>query len=36
MPRTQQNLTSLRDTFSQILGNQKDHYTDIRLRRPTF
>lgn len=31
MPRAQQNLTSLRDTFSQILGNQKDHYTDTRI-----
>ncbi|MFI8558981.1 hypothetical protein [Pseudomonas putida] len=31
MPRTQQNLASLRDTFSQILGNQKNHYTDRQI-----
>ncbi|OEC56767.1 hypothetical protein [Pseudomonas sp. AP42] len=36
MPRTQQNLTSLRDTFSQILGNQKDHYTDTRIPELLF
>ncbi|HCE9893673.1 AbiJ-related protein [Pseudomonas aeruginosa] len=31
MPRTQQNLAMLRDTFSQILGNQKGSYTDSRI-----
>lgn len=36
MPRTQQNLISLRDTFSQILGNQKDHYTDSRIPELLF
>ncbi|MFK3602803.1 hypothetical protein A7D21_14930 [Pseudomonas sp. AP19] len=36
MPRTQQNLTRLRDTFSQILGNQKDHYTDTRIPELLF
>ena len=36
MPRTQQNLSSLRDTFSQILGNQKDHYTDTRIPELLF
>ncbi|MEE4919017.1 hypothetical protein V2K23_06345 [Pseudomonas alliivorans] len=36
MPRTQQNLISLRDTFSQILGNQKDHYTGTRIPELLF
>ena len=36
MPRTQQNLASLKDTFSQILGNQKDHYTDTRIPELLF
>lgn len=36
MPRTQQNLNSLRDTFSQILGDQKDHYTDTRIPELLF
>lgn len=31
MPRTQQNLDSLRDTFREILGNQKPHYSDARI-----
>lgn len=31
MPRTQQNLDSLRGTFREILGNQKPHYTDARI-----
>lgn len=31
MPRTQQNLDSLRETFREILGNQKPHYTDARI-----
>jgi hypothetical protein len=36
MPRTQQNLTKLRDAFSEILGNQKDHYTDARIPELLF
>ena len=36
MARTQQNLTSLRDTFSQLLGKQKDHYTDTRIPELIF
>lgn len=36
MPRTQQNLAILKDTFSQILGNQKDHYTDTRISELLF
>lgn len=36
MPRTQQNLTNLRDTFSQVLGNQKDRYTDTRIPELLF
>lgn len=36
MPRTQQNLAMLKDTFSQILGNQKDHYTDARIPELLF
>lgn len=36
MPRTQQNLNTLRETFSQILGNQKDNYTDTRIPELLF
>lgn len=36
MPRTQQNLAKLRDAFSEILGNQKDHYTDARIPELLF
>lgn len=36
MPRTQQNLAMLRDVFSQILGNQKDNYTDARIPELLF
>ncbi len=31
MPRTQQNLDSLRDAFGTILGNQKEYFTDARI-----
>ncbi|MBF7143265.1 hypothetical protein HBH25_11980 [Pseudomonas sp. hsmgli-8] len=31
MPRTQQNLDSLRDALGKILGNQKDNVTDARI-----
>ncbi|MGY8829777.1 MAG: AbiJ-related protein [Pseudomonadales bacterium] len=36
MPRTQQNLAMLRDTLSQILGNQKGRYTDTQIPELLF
>lgn len=36
MPRTQRNLTSLREIFSQLLGNQKNHYTDTQIPELLF
>jgi very-short-patch-repair endonuclease len=31
MPRTQQNLFDLRESFGAILGNQKDNFTDTKI-----